>query len=342
MKRHLILFIALLSLINIGYSQSFSTATDNTCFITITTPQGTSMDARKELCRVHQFSDRVDLIAVDNNLVICTWTKAQAISYGYTLETLEQYLLSILNVSCGGSSGGGTSTEIDYSRVDTTQQDTALDKHVFLDSTLVRITNDTLVVKFADSTYYTQLDSIKYYLSQNDSIEICFDTITFNTNVVNLPITICNGDSAVRVQICNVDTSLNLKVDTTNAILYRLENKGTTDTTHTAILREISDTLTHLAEIVNELKSDCIGSNETYYINGTNTITLNASEVCSYTVTVIEEKLQYSENGVTSPFDLPVGYTGSSSFKNGSKFLINQVSFTGTTANSKAIIKIIK
>jgi len=157
-----------------------------------------------------------------------------------------------------------------------------------------------------------------------------------------LPITICNGDSAVRVQICNVDTSLNLKVDTTNAILYRLENKGTTDTTHTAILREISDTLTHLAEIVNELKSDCIGSNETYYINGTNTITLNASEVCSYTVTVIEEKLQYSENGVTSPFDLPVGYTGSSSFKNGSKFLINQVSFTGTTANSKAIIKIIK
>jgi len=104
MKRHLILFIALLSLINIGYSQSFSTATDNTCFITITTPQGTSMDARKELCRVHQFTDRVDLITVDNNLVICTWTKAQAISYGYTLETLEQYLLSILNVSCGASS----------------------------------------------------------------------------------------------------------------------------------------------------------------------------------------------------------------------------------------------
>ena len=107
-------------------------------------------------------------------------------------------------------------------------------------------------------------------------------------------------------------------------------------------LAQIIDSLTNLSAIVNELKSDCTGSNETYYINGTNTITLNASEVCSYTVTVIEEKLQYSENGVASPFDLPVGYTGSNSFKNGTKFLINQVSFTGTTGNSKAIIKIIK
>lgn len=255
------------------------------------------------------------------------------------------------------------------SRVDTTQQDTSLDKSIKLDSTLVRIINDTLNVRFIDSTYYTQLDSIKYYLSQNDSIEICFDTITFQTYVTNLPTTICNGDSAVRVQLCNVDSTLNAivrtKIDTTNAILYRIENKASSDTTHEAILRSISDSittlitatirnndslqlakiidsLTNLSTIVNELKSDCIGSNETYYINGTNTITLNASEVCSYTVTVIEEKLQYSENGVTSPFDLPVGYTGSSSFKNGSKFLINQVSFTGTTANSKAIIKIIK
>ena len=108
------------------------------------------------------------------------------------------------------------------------------------------------------------------------------------------------------------------------------------------ILDSLSDQNSILKDYFLKQENDCIGSNETYYINGTNTITLNASEVCSYTVTVIEEKLQYSENGVSSPFDLPVGYTGSNSFKNGSKFLVNQVSFTGTTGNSKAIIKVIK
>jgi len=109
-----------------------------------------------------------------------------------------------------------------------------------------------------------------------------------------------------------------------------------------SILDSISDQNSILKDYFLKQENDCIGSNETYYINGTNTITLNASEVCSYTVTVIEEKLQYSENGVSSPFDLPVGYTGSNSFKNGSKFLVNQVSFTGTTGNSKAVIKVIK
>ena len=108
------------------------------------------------------------------------------------------------------------------------------------------------------------------------------------------------------------------------------------------ILDSLSDQNSILKDYFLKQENDCIGSNETYYISGTNTITLNASEVCSYTVTVIEEKLQYSENGVSSPFDLPVGYTGSNSFKNGSKFLVNQVSFTGTTGNSKAIIKVIK
>ena len=108
------------------------------------------------------------------------------------------------------------------------------------------------------------------------------------------------------------------------------------------ILDSLSDQNSILKDYFLKQENDCIGSNETYYISGTNTITLNASEVCSYTVTVIEEKLQYSENGVSSPFDLPVGYTGSNSFKNGSKFLVNQVSFTGTTGNSKAVIKVIK
>jgi hypothetical protein len=109
-----------------------------------------------------------------------------------------------------------------------------------------------------------------------------------------------------------------------------------------SILDSLSDQNSILKDYFAKQENDCIGSNETYYINGTNTITLNASEVCSYTVTVLEEKLQFSENGVSSPFNLPVGYTGSNSFKGGSKFLVNQVSFTGTTGNSKAIIKVIK
>jgi hypothetical protein len=219
---------------------------------------------------------------------------------------------------------------------DTSQIDTALDKHIFLDSTLVRIINDTLNVRFVDSTYYTTLDSIKYYLSQDDSIEICFDTITFQTYVTNLPTTICNGDSAVRVQLCNTDSTLNAivrtKIDTTNAILYRIESKASSDTTHETILQRIEE----------NTKSDCIGSNETYYINGTNTITLLASEVCSYAITVIEDVVSFTENGVTSPFNLPTAYSGSTSFKNGSKLLVNQISFTGVNATSKAIIKVIK
>ena len=209
------------------------------------------------------------------------------------------------------------------SRVDTTQQDTSLDKSIKLDSTLVRIINDTLNVRFIDSTYYTQLDSIKYFLSLDDSIEICFDTITFQTYVTNLPTTICNGDSAVRVQLCNTDSTLNAivrtKIDTTNAILYRIESKASSDTTHETILQRIEE----------NTKSDCIGSNETYYINGTNTITLLASEVCSYAITVIEDVVSFTENGVTSPFNLPTAYSGSTSFKNGSKLLVNQISFTG-------------
>ena len=222
------------------------------------------------------------------------------------------------------------------SRVDTTQQDTSLDKTIKLDSTLVRIINDTINVRFIDSTYYTQLDSIKYYLSIDDSIEICFDTITFQTYVTNLPTTICNGDSAVRVQLCNTDSTLNAivrtKIDTTNAILYRIESKASSDTTHETILQRIEE----------NTKSDCIGSNETYYINGTNTITLLASEVCSYAITVIEDVVSFTENGVTSPFNLPTAYSGSTSFKNGSKLLVNQISFTGVNATSKAIIKVIK
>lgn len=137
------------------------------------------------------------------------------------------------------------------------------------------------------------------------------------------------------------------------------------DTTHTAVLRQISDSITslinttirnndslqlvqiidslvNLTAILNELKHDCIGSNETYYINGTNTISINSSEVCSYTITVIEDTIGFTENGVTSPFNLPTGYSGTASFRNASNYLINSISFTGSSASSKAIIKIIK
>jgi hypothetical protein len=111
------------------------------------------------------------------------------------------------------------------------------------------------------------------------------------------------------------------------------------DSTINLNLVNITDSISKLITIETP---DCIGSNETYYINGTNSVTINASEVCSYTITVIEDEVTFTENGSTSPFNLPVGYTGTSSFKSATRFLINKVSFTGANATSKAIIKVIK
>jgi len=164
-----------------------------------------------------------------------------------------------------------------------------------------------------------------------DSVRVYFDQSPLDTS----------NRAIVLLILDSLSENNKAQRDSFNALINELK---TID--DSLILKNILDSLSDQNSILKDYflkqENDCIGSNETYYINGTNTITLNASEVCSYTVTVIEEKLQYSENGVSSPFDLPVGYTGSNSFKNGSKFLVNQVSFTGTTGNSKAIIKVIK
>lgn len=200
-------------------------------------------------------------------------------------------------------------------RVDTTQQDTSLDKSIKLDSTLVRIINDTLNVRFIDSTYYTQLDSIKYYLSLDDSIEICFDTITFQTYVTNLPTTICNGDSAVRVQLCNVDSTLNeivrTKVDSTNAILYRIENKSPIN----------YDTQEH------------------FEVAGTgSTLTLSANNYHSISYTIISGTANVDLGG-TIINGLPSGYTAN---YESTTLLTNQITITTVSSVSRVIITTIK
>jgi len=199
---------------------------------------------------------------------------------------------------------------------DTSQIDTALDKHILLDSTLVRIINDTLNVRFVDSTYYTTLDSIKYYLSQNDSIEICFDTITFNSYVTNLPTTICNGDSAVRVQLCNTDSTLNAivrtKIDTTNAILYRIEN-GNVPTKY--------DVQEHF---------ELIGTG--------NTITFSANTYHSISYTIIGGSANVEINGTTINA-LPSGYTAN---YESTTLLTNKITITTVSSVSRVIITTIK
>lgn len=192
-------------------------------------------------------------------------------------------------IACNSNSG---SSVIFPKNLDTTQVDTALDKHILLDSTQVRILNDTL--------------NVKVYGSSIDSIEICFDTITFNSYVVNLPTTVCNGDSAVRVQICNSDTS------------------------HQYILNEIN----------NNIKIKCSGLNRRYYIDGTNTITINSSTVCSYSITVLEDAIQITEDGITSPFQFNTGYSTSNS--NFGKLLNNSIMITGVAPGAKAVITTIE
>ncbi len=216
--------------------------------------------------------------------------------------------------------------------VDTTNQDTSFINYI----NQFERNNDTLSAILAainnsggnDTSNYWILDSIYKELKSVDTFcltgEIAVKDSLLRTTVVD-----CNGINALNVKVCNNDTSSNLllsqKIDTTNLNLL-----------------SIIDSLAALTTIVNELQLDCIGSNETYYIDGTNSITLNASEVCSYTITVIGGQVDFSENGVSSPFSLPNGYTGSNSFKSGTKYLVNQVVFAGTNGSSKAIIKIIK
>ncbi|MFN8296748.1 MAG: hypothetical protein U0T69_11165 [Chitinophagales bacterium] len=90
----------------------FSTATDQDCYIRITTPQGDQRDYPKKLTKCERYDDYVLLVSSDNNLEICDWKIGQAAAYGYTLEELETYLLGILNTGCAGSGGGGGGNSI--------------------------------------------------------------------------------------------------------------------------------------------------------------------------------------------------------------------------------------
>ena len=89
-------------------------------------------------------------------------------------------------------------------------------------------------------------------------------------------------------------------------------------------------------------KCDCTGSNDIEYINGTNTITLTSGTFCSYSVTVIEGSILFTENSKTAPFNFTVGVSEGDSNKGGCNFLTNSVVMTGSTASTKAIISIIR
>ena len=263
------------------------------------------------------------------------------------------YLGEILNVLNGINLKGYDSSQIDTSlvlpsllantndilnlilskNVDTTHQDTSFINYLnqferqndTLSAILQSISNSS---SGNDTSNYWILDSIFNELKHTDTFCLTGE-LGVKDSLLRTTIVDCNGSNALNVKICNSDTTQNLllsqKIDTTNLNLL-----------------SIIDSLAALTTIVNELQLDCIGSNETYYIDGTNSITLNASEICSYTITVIGGDVDFSENGVSSPFSLPNGYTGSNSFKSGTKYLVNQVVFTGNSGSSKAIIKIIK
>lgn len=162
---------------------------------------------------------------------------------------------------------------------------------------------------------------------------VFFSSIVFGQSGFNPP----KINEPLKVENVGIDT-----VRVLDSVRVYFQNDTLNSGALSNILDTLSDQNTILKDYFLKQESDCIGSNETYYINGTNTITLSASEVCSYTIVVLEGDIDFTENGVPSPFPLNVGYSGSNSFKGGAKFLINQVSFTGLTGGSRAIIKVIK
>ena len=59
---------------------------------------GTSkMYCSKSLLRLHRYSDRIDLIHSDNNLIVGTWGVTEATEYKGGITQLSDYILSLLN-----------------------------------------------------------------------------------------------------------------------------------------------------------------------------------------------------------------------------------------------------
>ena len=181
-----------------------------------------------------------------------------------------------------------------------------------------------------NATQTTQLALLQELQIANDTLSALYRNALVKDSLKLLAL-----DNLVR----NTDTLIR-NTDTIKNYLYQIKLKQDTSN---LLLTEIRDSIGSLKSYFGDLlKEDCTGSNETYYINGQNTISINSSEICSYSITVIEDEVVYRENGITSPFNLPVSYNNTVSFKQGTKYLLSPIQFTGLNLNSKAIVKVIK
>ena len=128
-------------------------------------------------------------------------------------------------------------------------------------------------------------------------------------------------DNNVRIQ----------NIDTTNRILAegnRIDSIG-----FETVIEKVSD-------VESAIKSDCNGLNKKYYINGTNSVVINAGVACSYSLVVLSGNVTIVEGGITAPFPLSAGFSISQT--NFGKILNNSIVVTGNSGGTTAIISTIE
>lgn len=234
------------------YAQtSYPVVLDSSCFVTIKlNTAGTSrMYCRKDLLRMHRYTDRVDLIYTDNNLLVASWNITQAANYGYTLDGLAIYLYGLLNSGCVAatpppSPNAGDSLIFSElykinNRIDTTQTDTSLSTTIQLNS-LIDSTNKILGLAYhfdksdVDTSLIPQIDYTQLLWAL---INKGYDTSQVDTSLVQV------------IQLQQI-------VDSLSALI----NKSTLDTTHAAILSTINDSInskfSQLISIVDTTQTD--------------------------------------------------------------------------------------
>lgn len=80
---------------------TYPTITDNGRFLQVISIPNTESNYPKHLCRVHKTKSDVYIYYSDNNLQICYWNTEMANDYGYSINELNTYILSILNTISG-------------------------------------------------------------------------------------------------------------------------------------------------------------------------------------------------------------------------------------------------
>jgi len=88
---------------------------------------------------------------------------------------------------------------------------------------------------------------------------------------------------------------------------------------------------------------ECVGDNQTFYIDGTNTVTLTGDTFCFYSIMVDRGSINVSEAGVPSPYDWQQGMPTTPITKNNACHLLqNDVIIVGSSSNARARISIIR